>query len=214
MPSPEAGANAAVGLRVHRARFPLPSRRNSANIELIRLLEAVGKRDEVALSTLYNRTSTKLYGICLRLLPREEDAEEALQDVFFAVWQKAATYDASKAGPITWLAAITRYRAIDQLRKRQELTASIDEASDVPDSRPTASDVLEAKQQSERVADCLRHLETRQQAMIRAAFFEGATYLDLAKRESVPLGTMKSLIRRGLFRMRTSLINDYAIGHG
>jgi RNA polymerase sigma-70 factor (ECF subfamily) len=192
----------------------------SIDADLILLLGAVGNADDAALSTLYNRTSPKLYGICLRLLPREADAQEVLQDTYLAVWHKAITYDASKAGPITWLAAIARNRAIDRLRannrlrRRHHMAASLDEAHDVPDHAPAALDVLEAKQEHERVAKCLLDLDIRQQAMIRAAFFDGATYSDLAKREAMPIGTMKSLIRRGLLRMRRSLMDEYAVEHG
>jgi RNA polymerase sigma-70 factor (ECF subfamily) len=71
--------------------------------------------------------------------------------------------------------------------------------------------VLEANQQHERVAECLQQLGARPQAMIRAAFLEGATYSDLAEREAVPLGTMKSLIRRGLLSMRTCLVDEHAL---
>jgi RNA polymerase sigma-70 factor (ECF subfamily) len=107
---------------------------------------------------------------------------------------------------------MARNRAIDRLRKRQLLTVDIDEARDVRDCSPAAPDVLEAKQQHERVAECLQHLEARQQAMIRAAFLDGATYSVLAEREGVPIGTMNSLIRRGLLRMRTRLMDEQCPG--
>jgi RNA polymerase sigma-70 factor (ECF subfamily) len=187
------------------------SRHLPTEADLTSVLRAVADGDEAALAILYERTSAKLYGICLRLLPREADAQEVLQDVYLTVWQKAATYDASRASPITWLAVIARNRAIDRMRRRQHSTVGIDEAQDVPDCSPAAADVLEANQQHERVAECLQQLGARPQAMIRAAFLEGATYSDLAEREAVPLGTMKSLIRRGLLSMRTCLVDEHAL---
>jgi RNA polymerase sigma-70 factor (ECF subfamily) len=185
---------------------------DSSRADLVAVLQAVGTGNEAALAILYERTSAKLYGICLRVLGLEADAQEVLQDVYLAVWQRAATYDASRASPITWLAVMARNRAIDRLRKRQLLTVDIDEARDVRDCSPAAPDVLEAKQQHERVAECLQHLEARQQAMIRAAFLDGATYSVLAEREGVPIGTMNSLIRRGLLRMRTRLMDEQCPG--
>ncbi len=173
--------------------------------DLVPLFGAIASGNRAALTELYDRTSSKLYGICMRLLPSEADAQEVLQDVYLLVWQKAANYDDAKASPITWLAVLTRNRAIDRLRLRKATSASLEEAAEVPDESPSAPEVLEAKQEQERLADCLRELDERQQAMIRAAFLEGATYTDLAERESVPLGTMKSWIRRGLLRLRGCL---------
>lgn len=173
--------------------------------ELAPLLRATAEGDRSALTELYRRTSPKLYGICLRLLPSEAEAQEVLQDVFVAVWQKAFRYDAEKASPITWLAVMARNKAIDRLRARQPRTDNLEAAADVPDDSPSALEVIEQGQEHERLSDCLDELEPNQGAMIRAAFLDGATYSELAERQSVPLGTMKSWIRRGLLRLRGCL---------
>ncbi len=176
-----------------------------AGRDLVPLFRAIASGNRAALGELYDRTSSKLYGICMRLLPTEADAQEVLQDVYLLVWQKADRYDEAKASPITWLAVLTRNRAIDRLRLRKAGTASLDDAAEIPDESPSAPDMLEAQQEQQRLAECLRELDERQQAMIRAAFLDGATYSELAERESVPLGTMKSWIRRGLLRLRGCL---------
>lgn len=173
--------------------------------ELVHLLDAIARGDRGALSEVYARTSAKLYGICLRLLGSEADAQDALQDAYVTVWQKASRFDASKASPITWLCVLARNKAIDRLRRRPVAGEELDEAMAVPDSGPSSLELVEQAQESDRLSRCLDELEERSRAMIRAAFLEGATYSQLAERESVPLGTMKSWIRRGLLRLRGCL---------
>ncbi|HEX8239498.1 MAG TPA: sigma-70 family RNA polymerase sigma factor [Allosphingosinicella sp.] len=169
-------------------------------------LTAVAAGDQAAMADLYRRTSAKLFGICLRLLPSQAEAEEALQETYVAVWRKAAMFDSAKASPITWLAVVARNKAIDRLRVRQpRADTGLDEATDVADPGASALDLLEDAQDSQRLSLCLDELDARTGQMIRAAFLDGATYPDLAEREDVPLGTMKSWIRRGLLRLRGCL---------
>jgi RNA polymerase sigma-70 factor (ECF subfamily) len=173
--------------------------------ELVPLLHAIARGDRPALSTLYDRTSAKLFGICVHLLGSTAEAEEVLQEVYLTVWQKAARFDEARASPITWLAVLARNKAIDRLRLRRLPTATLDAAADVADDAESAFELIERDQQRARLARCLEELEEKHQAMIRSAFLDGATYPELAERESVPLGTMKSWIRRGLLRLRGCL---------
>ncbi|HYW17492.1 MAG TPA: sigma-70 family RNA polymerase sigma factor [Allosphingosinicella sp.] len=169
-------------------------------------LTAVAGGDRAAMADLYQRTSSKLFGICLRLLGSEAEAEEALQETYVAVWRKAGLFDPAKASPITWLAILARNKAIDRLRVRKPgSNAGLEEAADVVDPGASALDVLEDAQESHRLSGCLDELDARTGQMIRAAFLDGATYPDLAGREGVPVGTMKSWIRRGLLRLRGCL---------
>jgi RNA polymerase sigma-70 factor (ECF subfamily) len=140
--------------------------------ELAQLLRRVADKDSSALKTLYERTSSKLYGICLRLLGDEAEAQDMLQEVYVIVWRKAALFDPAKAGVITWTATLARNKAIDRLRRRRGPDEELDE---------------------------------RARTLIRSAFFDGASYPELAAREAVPLPTMKSWIRRGLLRLRGCL---------
>jgi RNA polymerase sigma-70 factor (ECF subfamily) len=169
-------------------------------------LEAVAGGSEAAMAELYRLTSAKLYGISLRLLRDEADAQEVLQETYVTVWRKAGAFDAARASPITWLAVLARNKAIDRLRGRRPAAAeTLEAAKDVADEQPSALDLLEQDEDRARIAGCLDELEPNQREAIRSAFFEGASYPALADREGVPLGTMKSWIRRGLARLRGCL---------
>jgi RNA polymerase sigma factor (sigma-70 family) len=175
--------------------------------QLAAALVRVAAGDRAALRMVYHDTSAKLLGICLRILNDKIGAEDALQDVYVTVWRKAAGFDPGRASPITWLVAIARNRAIDRLRssavtRRME---PIEAADAVSDPAPGATERVELAQQRQRLARCLEELEARQSAAIRAAFLDGATYEELAMRMSVPLGTMKSWIRRGLLKLKARL---------
>jgi len=170
--------------------------------ELVVLLQSVATGDRSSLKTLYDRTSAKLYGICLRVLHDQEDAEDVLQSVYLTVWRKAVLFDPSKASVITWLAVLTRNRAVDRLRQAHRPTEGLDAVAEVADDRISAVEVLEQAEDRTRLSHCLDELDERPRAMIRAAFLDGASYPDLAKREGVPLPTMKSWVRRALLRLR------------
>lgn len=173
--------------------------------DLTAVLGRIAQGDRAALATLYERTSAKLYGICARVLGSDAEAEEVLQEVYLTVWQKADRFDDAKASPITWLAVLARNRSIDRLRLRRLQTDPLGAANDIADDSDSALDVIERKQEHGRLATCLDELGERERTMIRAAFLDGATYPELSEREAVPLGTMKSWIRRGLLRLRGCL---------
>jgi RNA polymerase sigma factor (sigma-70 family) len=175
--------------------------------QLVAALARVAGGDRRALRIVYQDTSAKLFGVCLRILNDRGEAEDVLQEVYVTVWRKAATFDPTRASPITWLVAIARNRAIDRLRvtavsRRME---PIEAADAVSDPAPAALERVELSQQHARLAGCLEELEQRHSAAIRAAFLDGTTYEELAERMRVPLGTMKSWIRRGLLKLRTCL---------
>jgi RNA polymerase sigma-70 factor (ECF subfamily) len=140
-------------------------------------------------------------------LGERSEAEDVLQEVYLTVWRKAASFDESVASPITWLVAVARNRAIDRLRASGASRAAlpIEAAADVADESMSAAERLEIDEDRARLHDCLRELEQRQAAAIRAAFLDGFTYDELAAKASVPLGTMKSWIRRGLMKLRACL---------
>ena len=170
--------------------------------ELVVLLQSDATSDRSSLKTLYDRTSAKLYGICLRVLHDQEDAEDVLQSVYLTVWRKAVLFDPSKASVITWLAVLTRNRAVDRLRQTHRPPEALDALAEDADDHMSAVEVLEQAEDRTRLNHCLDELDERPRAMIRAAFLDGASYPDLAKREGVPLPTMKSWVRRALLRLR------------
>ena len=176
---------------------------NAARAKLAELLWRIGQEDRSAISTLYTLTSAKLFGICLRICGERQAAEDVLQEVYLIVWKRAAGYDPGRASPITWLATIARNRAIDWRRAQgNRAMAVLDEALPVADDRPLASDVMLADESDRRLHLCLDQLEDKQRDAIRTAFFDGVTYAELAERLGVPLGTMKSWVRRGLMRLK------------
>lgn len=145
-------------------------------------------------------------GVCLRICQDREAAEDVMQDVYLKVWDRAGRFDASRASPITWLCTIARNTAIDWRRARGlGETAPVEAALALPDGRPSAEALLEAGETQARIFDCIEALDEKPRAAIRAAFFQGCTYSELAQVAAVPLGTMKSWIRRGLLQLRGCL---------
>lgn len=174
---------------------------------MVESLRQAASGDREALHRLFDRTSAKLMGICLRILKDRDEAEDVLQEVYVSIWNRAGSFDPAKASPITWLATIARNRAIDRLRSRRSRfeTAPVEEALELADDRPDGFALAAEQQEGERVHYCLSTLEGRAQEMIRSAFFDGLTYSELAIRAGVPLGTVKSWIRRGLQRLKSCL---------
>lgn len=175
--------------------------------ELAQTLQRVGRGDRAAFRRVYEATSAKLHGVCLRILQDRQLAEDVLQDVYVTIWRKAEGFDASRASPITWLATIARNRSIDRLRSPSVVRTArpLDEAFAVADDAPLPESSVEAADEARRLHGCLDTLEDKARGAIRTAFFDGETYETLARREGVPLGTMKSWIRRGLARLRECL---------
>ncbi|MEO5831389.1 MAG: sigma-70 family RNA polymerase sigma factor [Rhodanobacter sp.] len=122
------------------------------------------------------------------------------------MWRRASSFDASKASAITWLVTLARNKAIDRLRQhREELMDDPSRLDEVVDEQPTPAADAQTSQEYQRLQRCLDELEPQQQSSVREAFFTGATYNELAARCKVPLGTMKSWIRRSLMQLRTCL---------
>ena len=177
---------------------------------LVAALASIPAGDRAALQTVYRLTSAKLFGVVLRILGERSEAEDVLQEVYLTVWRKAGVFDATRASPMTWLIAIARNRAIDRLRagrvgrvgRRME---PIDAATDVADTAPNAERLLEGGQITARLHTCLDTLAAHERAALRGAFFDGNTYEQLAQRMTVPLGTMKSRVRRAMIKLKACL---------
>ena len=129
-----------------------------------------------------------------------------LQETFVTVWNKAARFDPAKASAITWLAVLARNKAIDRLRRAPLASEPISTPREMSRTTvPRHSTSSASRRTPTGSGDCLEELDERARATIRSAFLDGATYPELATREGVPLGTMKSWIRRGLQRLRGCL---------
>lgn len=173
---------------------------------LVAALRGVAAGDRAALATLYRETSGKLFAVCRRILVDGHDAEEALQETYLAIWRRAGGYDVARGSPTTWLVVVARHCAIDRLRAlRRTAAGPIEQADDVADDRPSAFDLASAGHDERRLHDCLGELAAGDRAFIATAFFQGESYATLATRESLPLGTVKSRIRRALLKLRACL---------
>ncbi len=179
---------------------------SDARLKLVEALVRTGHEDRTAFRDLYSLTSAKLFGICYRICGERQAAEDVLHDVYLTIWKRAGAYEPHRASPITWLATIARNRAIDWRRAQAvRRSAPIEDAPPILDEAPLVSETMVADEEAHRLHGCLDGLEDRQRGAIRTAFFDGVTYAELAERESVPLGTMKSWVRRGLAKLRECL---------
>ena len=179
---------------------------DSSRARLVEALVRTGEEDRTAFRDLYTLTSAKLFGICYRICGERQAAEDVLHDVYLTIWKRAGAYEPARASPITWLATIARNRAIDWQRAQKVRRASpIEDAPEILDTAPLVSDTMLDDEDAHRLHGCLDGLEERQRSAIRTAFFDGVTYADLAERQAVPLGTMKSWVRRGLAKLKECL---------
>jgi RNA polymerase sigma factor (sigma-70 family) len=175
----------------------------------VEALVQTGQGDRAAFHRLYDLTSAKLFGVCLRICGERQSAEDVLHEVYLTVWKRAAGFEPGRASPITWLATIARNRAIDWRRANPaHRHASSDEAPELPDDRPLASAAMEDAEEAQRLHLCLDTLDPQQRDAIRTAFFDGVTYAEFAERRALPLGTVKSWVRRGLIRLKACLHGD------
>jgi RNA polymerase sigma-70 factor (ECF subfamily) len=187
-------------------RAPSQTDADAARQRLVEALVATGEENRGAFQTVYRLTSAKLFGVCLRICGDRQAAEDVLSDVYMTVWKRAAAYEPGRASPISWLATIARNRAIDWRRSaRRTPSASLDKAADIPDDAPSSVERMLLDEREAKLHLCLDELEERQRDAIRTAFFDGLTYAELAARRAVPLGTMKSWVRRGLLRLKDCL---------
>lgn len=175
--------------------------------QLALLLGRVAGEDTGALEQLYSRTASPLLGFALRLLRRRELAEEVLQDSFVSIWQHAGEYRREYAQPMTWMIAIVRNRALDQLRRRGEQMGSLDEqdTAEIEDPDPGPAQRLIDTQDRRLLGHCMKELDGVQRQAIALAYFRGLSHGEMADHLSVPLGTVKTWVRRGLARLRDCL---------
>lgn len=169
------------------------------------LLSKVALRERLALSQLYQQTSPKLFGLCLRLLKDRGEAEDALQDIFIKIWQKAESYSATGHNAMAWLNAIARYHCIDKLRMRTPVGEDIDDAWDIADTALNPEQSTSLRSEGKRIDRCMEELEAERAGAVRKAYVEGASYQELADSLGVPLNTVRTWLRRSLLTLRECL---------
>jgi len=173
------------------------------------LLSRSALGDRAAFARLYQATSSKLYGVALRILRREDWAEEVLQECYVNVWRHAPEYNASRAAPMTWMTSIVRNRCLDWLRRPNplplEALGNEGAEENIAHDGPGPLDQLERSQEAGAVARCLRGLDAKQRQAIALAFFDGLSHAELAQHLREPLGTVKTWVRRGLRKLKACL---------
>jgi RNA polymerase sigma-70 factor (ECF subfamily) len=174
--------------------------------ELVWLLAAVAKGDEAAFARLYTATRAKLYGVLVRILRRQDLADEVMQETYLKIWRSAAQFDPARAAPISWMVAIARNRAIDLLRRRKETSIedepqAMDLAADQPD--PLARRAL--NEDLQRLLGCIGKLPPERQRLVLLAYYNGWSRERLATELDTPVNTIKTWLRRSLLDVRECL---------
>jgi RNA polymerase sigma-70 factor (ECF subfamily) len=184
---------------------------SASDAEITALLDRVARQDSSALQQLYLRTSSRLYGLALRVVRQPEAAEDVLQEAYLNIWRSAADFRATLSPPLVWMGLIVRSRALDVLRRQaargqaqtQELDDALGETLVGAAADPQA--LSQASQQARALHACLRQLEHRQREVLSLAYLRDLSHGELAAQLGLPLGTVKSWIRRGLDQLRGCL---------
>lgn len=179
----------------------------TGTIGLDHILERVAASDSAAFAELYDRTSAHLFGLALRILKRRDWAEDALQETYLSIWRKASHYHRDQGSAKGWLVVLLRNRALDRLRRETvrggKITGEIND--EIRDDAPSPLDLACAGATGRRLQDCLNALEDSPRHVLQLAYWDGLTHEELSQCLSVPLGTVKSWIRRSLAKLKTCL---------
>jgi RNA polymerase sigma-70 factor, ECF subfamily len=169
------------------------------------LVQRCARRDPPALEQLYTLVGPLLFGLLTRMLRRRALAEEALQDVFVSIWQRAGQFNAERGAALAWMIGIARYRAIDLLRHERAAPVLMPE---LPDSAEDAAGVAADENTSVPAAlleRCIGQLPQEAQQCLQFAYINGRSHQEISQLTGNPLGTVKSWIRRALFALRECL---------
>lgn len=180
----------------------------ATDTELNTLINQIGLGDEAAMKRLYELTSARLYGLALRVVRKPEWAEDVLQEAYLSVWRSALDFRNTLSPPLAWMGLIVRSRALDLLRRRatdrshltQEFDELLEDTLEGPSSNP--QDVQQASQQAQALHQCLSGLDHKQRQVVSLAYLRDLSHSELAQQLSLPLGTVKTWIRRGLDQLR------------
>jgi RNA polymerase sigma-70 factor (ECF subfamily) len=162
-------------------------------------LRRVAAKDREAFRVLYAATAARLYGVCVSLLKDRARAEEALQEAFTRIWERADSYEEEKGAALAWMTVVTRRIALNELRRRDNVHDSLDDeeapevATELPEPDPIGKN---------RLLNCLDKLDAERRQWVLLAYIHGYSHEELARRFKKPLGTMKSALFRGLAELR------------
>lgn len=176
---------------------------------LAALILRISGQDDRALASLYDATASRVFGLVGRMVNDAALAEEVVEDTYWQVWRQAMRFDASRGRPLTWLLAMARSRAIDAIRRRERkahVALDDDELAAVCDElRPGPQESLAAQRGRQLLTSALAALAPHPRQLVSLAFFRGLTHGEIAECMGLPLGTVKSQIRRALQGLKQSL---------
>jgi len=170
-------------------------------------LSRCSRGDTGAFAELYRSTSAHLFALALRILRKQEWAEEVLQEGFTKIWKHASDYDSVKGAPLTWMGSIVRNTALDRLRraKRERLIDPEAPGQAIKDEGPGPLEQVMQNSEAKALQSCLEELSKEQRESLSLAYWRGMTHIELSKALAKPLGTVKTWVRRGLDQLRKCL---------
>ena len=196
-------AASAVPLPLAAAGCPLPPAADDAR--LLAVVARVVRQDEQALAELYDALAGRVYGLALRIVRQVQTAEKVTEDTFWQIWRQAPRFDAARGSVAAWILTITRSRAFDALRRRDPVEPLDEEHLADLQGGSDPQDLLAAVQRQHRLHAALRTLDPLPRQLLALAFFRGLSHEEIAQHMRLPLGTVKSHIRRTLLRLRDFL---------
>ena len=173
------------------------------------LLAQVAQGDRAAFATLYDRFSTPLYSLAIKMLANETEAQDVLHDVFISIWHKAEGFRANRGSAFSWAVALLRNRVIDRIRARRRRGELLE--ANAPDLEPSGSvttssaENCETSERAREVRSAMGQISDDQRQVLRLAFFEGLTQAEIAEKLKEPLGTIKARAQRGMAKLRALL---------
>jgi RNA polymerase sigma-70 factor (ECF subfamily) len=175
-----------------------------SSADLTELIGRCAAGDRAAFRRLYDLQSRRLYGVAMRVTRQPGLAADAVHDAFLQVWQNAGKFDARRGTVEAWLLSLVRYRALDIARRRvREVPGA--EVPEEADTDPDPLARLVSSTEGAALHRCLKTLEPDRQTLLSLAFVEGLTHSELSSRLNLPLGTIKSWIRRSLAALKACL---------
>jgi len=183
----------------------------AAPADLPELLARVALGDRAAFRALYEATQRSLFPVARRITRNESWADEVLQESYMTVWHRAATFDASKASPMTWMTTIVRNRALDRLSlasARHEASVPDEDLQILSDRQPQDGDAgmwADDAALHTRLHDCVGHLEARQRQSVALCYLNGMSHTEVAEHLGQPLGSVKGWIRRAMLQLKDCL---------
>ena len=174
--------------------------------DLVAWLAQMARGDRDAFTMLYQATSAKLFGVIVRILIRRDLSEEVLQEVYMRIWQKAGDFQPDRASPISWMAAIARNRALDEVRRVRPVSIEdTPEIMDMPDPGELAITGIERNEDLQRLLKCLEGLEPQKREMVLMAYYRGESREALSQHFGSPVATIKTWLHRSLAQLRGCL---------